>query len=369
MSQAKQFQIIRNSHCVPDAERQKRVSHPGFGSYFGDHMAVASWSKDSGWHNARIQAFESVHISPAATLFHNAQSIFEGLKAYRQPSGSAALFRPYENARRFARSAKRLAMPEMPAGLFVEAVEGVVRADRDWIPHATGHSLYVRPMMFATEAFMGMRPSETYSFLAITSPAAPIFAMASRPLTVWVTKRYVRAARGGTGDAKCTGNYSASLLARLDAANAGCQEAVWLDADERKWVEEMSGMNLFFVWRSDDGVPVLTTPPLTGTVLSGVTRASILELSRHLGWRVAEQPVSLEEWQAGCRSGSIREVFACGTAAIITPIASVKVEDGASWDVGCERPETAQRLRELLIGIQEGTAADPFGWRHPVRLD
>jgi branched-chain amino acid aminotransferase len=344
------------------AERSALLQDPGFGQVFTDHMVTASYSPDEGWHGARLSAYEPLVLDPATSVLHYGQAIFEGLKAYSQPDGSVALFRPDQNAARFRRSARRLAMAELPEELFLDSLHALVRADRDWVPTRPGESLYLRPLMIATDPFLGVRPSYTYRYLLFASPAATYFPGGVHPVSVWLSTEYVRAAPGGTGEAKCAGNYAASLVAQAQAADQGCDQVVWLDAIEHRYVEEMGGMNLYFV-RADGR---LVTPELTGTLLPGVTRDSILSLGRDLGLETEERRVSTQEWEEGCADGTITEVFACGTAAVVTPVGEVKhaggsfpVADGGSGAV-------TMKIREALLGIQQGTAPDPHGWMVPV---
>ena len=344
------------------AERAALMADPGFGRVHTDHMVTVRWTEDRGWHDARLAGYAPLQLDPSAMVLHYGQAIFEGLKAYRQPDGGVAVFRPQENAARFARSAARLAMPELPEELFVEAVDALVRADRDWVPTADGQSLYLRPFMIATEAHVGMRPAAEYLFLLIAFPVTPFFSGEVRPVTVWLSEDYVRAAVGGTGEAKCAGNYAGSLLAQRQAAEKGCDQVVWLDAVERRWVEEMGGMNLFFVFEGGR----LLTPALTGTLLPGVVRDSLIALAPELGLTVEEGRISTDDWQKGCEDGSITEVFACGTAAVIAPVGHAKSSHG-EWAVGDggSGPLTL-RLRSALLDVQYGRTPDAHGWMHPV---
>ena len=344
-----------------DAEREALMADPGFGRVHTDHMVTVRWTAEQGWHDAALTAYENLQLDPSAMVLHYGQAIFEGLKAYRQPDGGVAVFRPEENAARFARSAARLAMPELPVELFLEAVDVLVDRDRAWVPTAAGQSLYLRPFMIATEAQVGMRPAHEYLFLLIAFPVTPFFPGEVKPVTVWLSEEYVRAAVGGTGEAKCAGNYAGSLLAQRQAAEQGCDQVVWLDAVERRWVEEMGGMNLFFVRGT-----TLFTPALTGTLLPGIVRDSLLELAPSLGLSVEQGRICTDEWQQGCADGSISEVFACGTAAVIAPVGHVK-SAGASWTVGdgAAGPVT-MRLRAALLDLQYGRAVDPHSWMHPV---
>lgn len=343
-------------------ERAALLQDPGFGQVFTDHMVTASYSRDEGWHGARLSAYEPLVLDPATSVLHYGQAIFEGLKAYHQPDGSVALFRPDQNAARFQRSARRLAMAELPEELFLESLQALVRADRDWVPTRPGESLYLRPLMIATDPFLGVRPSFTYRYLLFASPAANYFPGGVHPVSVWLSTEYVRAAPGGTGEAKCAGNYAASLVAQAQAAEQGCDQVVWLDAIEHRWVEEMGGMNLYFV-RADGR---LVTPALTGTLLPGVTRDSILTLGRDLGLETEERRISTQEWQEGCADGSITEVFACGTAAVVTPVGEVKHAGGSFTVADGGSGAVTMKIREALLGIQQGTAPDPHGWMVPV---
>src|SRR5690242_17393957 len=298
------------------SERSELLADPGFGRYFTDSMFVARYRAGEGWYDARLTAYAPLQMDPSTAALHYAQSIFEGLKAYAQPDGSVAIFRPTSNAARFARSAKRLAMPPVPEDAFLAAVDTLVDADRDWVPTGPDQTLYIRPYQLAVEPFLGVRPAAEYLFLVIASPAGAYFSRGVHPVSVYLSEDYIRAAPGGTGDAKCAGNYAASLLAQEQAAEAGCDQVVWLDAMEKRYVEEMGGMNLFFVLGSGDDAE-LVTPELTGTLLPGITRDSLITLARDLGYRVTERRFSVDEWRAGVAAGTVTETFACGTAAVI----------------------------------------------------
>jgi branched-chain amino acid aminotransferase len=347
------------------SERAARVADPGFGRYFTDHMVTARWSAGRGWHDAELRPYAPMEMDPATMVIHYGQSIFEGLKAYHQADGTIATFRPAMNARRFNRSAARLAMPAVPERFFINALEVLVRQDHEWVPSGPDQSLYLRPYMFATEVGLGVRPASEYVFAVIASPAGAYFPRGVKPVSVWLSEEYTRAAPGGTGEAKCSGNYAASLVAQAQAAAQGCDQVVWLDAATHRWVEEMGGMNLFFVYGSGDSV-TLMTPALTGTLLPGVTRDSLLTLAPDLGYGVEEARISSDEWKAGNLDGSISEVFACGTAAVITPVGAVKHSTGG-WTVGDGEPgPVTKRLRQVLLDIQHGTAPDLHGWMHPI---
>jgi branched-chain amino acid aminotransferase len=344
------------SKPVDAAARAELLKDPGFGRVFTDHMITIRWTKDRGWHDAQARAREPISLDPAAAVLHYGQEIFEGLKAYTRGDGSIALFRPEQNARRFRASAARMAMPDMPEAMFLQAVEELVKIDRAWIPGGEG-SLYLRPFMFATEAFLGVRPSHECLFVLIASSVGSYFKSGAKAVTVWLSDRYTRAAEGGTGAAKCGGNYAASLLAQAEAIEHGCDQVIFLDAAEHRWVEELGGMNVFFVF--DDGSMI--TPPL-GTILPGITRDSIITLARREGRTVREERYSIEQWRADAASGKLREVFACGTAAVVSAIGNIKSANG---DIvigdGTGGPITAA-LKAKLVGIQRGDVADSEGW-------
>lgn len=353
-----------NPNPTSDAEREALFADLGFGRYFTDNMVTIDWNGEQGWHNAQLRAYGPLSLDPASMVFHYGQEIFEGLKAYHQPDGGIALFRPSANAKRFQYSARRLALPELPEELFMESIKVLVNQEHKWVPTKAGESLYLRPLMIGNEAALGVRPSKTALFVLIASPAGSYFKGGVKPVTVWISTEYVRAAPGGTGAAKCGGNYAASLVAQAQAAENGCDQVVWLDAVERRWVEEMGGMNLYFVKGSGKDATVMT-PALTGTLLPGVTRDSLLSVAQDLGYRVEEGKISVEDWRSGVASGQITEVFACGTAAVITPVGSVKSETG-NWQHPEANPITMQ-LRETLLGIQSGQLADRHNWMVKIR--
>ncbi|GAA0272238.1 branched-chain amino acid aminotransferase [Streptomyces polychromogenes] len=346
------------------AERGAILADPGYGRHFTDHMVQIRWTEGRGWHDAELVPYAPLSIDPATMTLHYAQTIFEGLKAYKQPDGTVATFRPDANAERFRASARRMAMPELPADLFVAACDALVEHDRAWVPDTDGSALYLRPFMFATEVGLGVRPSNEFLFMVIAFPAAAYFAGGVKPVSVWLSEDYVRAVKGGTGSAKTGGNYAASLAAQAQAAGHGCDQVVWLDAVERRWVEEMGAMNLYFVYGAEGERRRILTPELTGTLLPGVTRDSLLTLARDLGYVVEEGRISTEDWQRDVAAGTLTEVFACGTAAVVTPVGSVKSAK-ASWVHGDGGPgEVTMRLRKALVEVQTGRAADPHGWMH-----
>jgi branched-chain amino acid aminotransferase len=354
---------VRVSEAPLAAEERERIlAAPGFGEAFTDHMITIRWAEGRGWHDARLEPYGPFTLEPATSVFHYAQEIFEGLKAYRAGGGEIVAFRPQANAVRFNRSATRMAMPELPPELFLQAIERLVGQDRDWVPTAPEHSLYVRPFMIATQPGLGVnRPSRSYLFCVIASPAGSYFRDGVHPVTVWLSEEYTRAAPGGTGEAKCGGNYAGSFAGQLQAVQHGCDQVVWLDAQEHRFVEEMGGMNLFFVYGAGPHAR-LVTPALTGTLLPGVTRDTLLKLGPDLGVPAEEAAVSVTQWREDCASGELTEVFACGTAAVITPVGKVMGPAG-EWTVGDGTPgPVTLRLREELLGIQYGHRPDPYGW-------
>jgi branched-chain amino acid aminotransferase len=351
---------------VPGAERDAILANPGFGGNFTDNMVRAKWTADKGWHDAELVAYGPLLLDPATNFIHYGQAIFEGLKAYRHADGSIKTFRPFKNAQRFAASARRLAMAELPEELFVASIEALVRQDHEWVPREAEKTLYLRPFMFSTEIGLGVKPADSYEYLLIASPAGAYWPKGLKPVSVWLSDDYVRAAPGGTGEAKCAGNYAASLIAQAEASQHGCDQVVWLDAAERQWIEEMGGMNLYFVYGSGDSAR-LVTPRLTGSLLPGITRDSLLTVAADLGMRADEGQISVEDWKAGCESGEITEVFACGTAAVITPVGEVKSRTNGSWAVadGGTGPVTS-RLRQELLDIQTGEIPDRHNWLHAI---
>jgi branched-chain amino acid aminotransferase len=351
-----QIARIRSSQPRSAAEREAILRDPGFGKHFTDHMATVDWTSERGWHNAQVRPRAPFSIDPASAVLHYAQEIFEGMKAYRDAGGRITFFRPDENAKRFQRSAERMAMPVIPADLFLETLQALVETDRDWVPGGDG-SLYLRPFLFADEAFLGVRPSNSYKFCIIASPVGSYFKGGAKPISVWVSEEYSRAAKGGTGHAKCGGNYAGSLVAQAVATEHGCDQVIFLDAAEGRWIEELGGMNVFFVMA--DGT--LLTPPL-GTVLPGITRDSVITLARDRGLTVREDRYEFAQWQADAASGRLREAFACGTAATIAPIGLVKHGGGAFHIQNGGVGEVTASLRSTLLGIQKGTETDPHGW-------
>jgi branched-chain amino acid aminotransferase len=353
------FEIHPSAQPVSAAERSALLMNPGFGRVFTDHMVTIRYADSKGWYDARVEARAPIPMDPATAVLHYAQEIFEGLKAYRTADGGVSLFRPDANARRFATSAQRMAMAEVPERIFLDSLRELVSIDREWIPDSDEGSLYLRPFMFASEVFLGVKPASEYLYVVIASPAGPYFKGGVKPLSLWVSEDYTRAAPGGTGAAKCGGNYAASLSAQAEAIEAGCDQVVFLDAVERRYVEELGGMNTFFVFNDN----TMITPPLTGSILPGITRDALIMLARDNGIETTERAYSLDEWRADAASGRLTEAFACGTAAVMTPIGRLRSRRddftiGSGEDMG---PVTA-KLRKQLVEIQRGVTADPHGW-------
>ncbi len=342
------------------AERARVMASPVFGTVFTDHMARITWTADEGWVDRRIEPYGPLLLDPAAAVLHYGQEIFEGLKAYRHDDGSVWAFRPRANAARFQASARRLALPELPVEDFIGAIEALVGVDTEWVPRAEETSLYLRPYMFASEAFLGVRPARAVEFLLIASPVGPYFAGGVKPVSIWVSEGYNRSGPGGTGAAKCGGNYAASLLPQQEAYARGCEQVCFLDAATGTHLEELGGMNIFVV-HADGRV---ATPELSGTILEGVTRSSVLRLLRAEGRDVAERSITLAEVRDGLGDGSIAEVFACGTAAVVTPIGRLAGEDFDLAVGGGGTGSVTAAVRAQLTDIQYGRAADPHGWMY-----
>lgn len=356
------FTINPNPQAVTDAEVAEILANPGFGKHFTDHMVTIDWDAERGWHDAQVTAYAPLSMDPASSVLHYGQAIFEGIKAYRHAGDSVVTFRPEQNARRFRDSARRLAMPELPEEVFIESLRQLVATDKRWVPAAGGEAaLYLRPFMIATETTLGVHPSSTYRYVVIASPAGAYFSGGVKPVSVWLSTDYVRAAPGGTGAAKFAGNYAASLLAQAQAAEKGCDQVVWLDAIEHKYIEEMGGMNLAFIY-GEEGDQTLVTPALSGSLLPGITRASLLQVAEDMGLKVEEKRVSVEDWQRDVESGAMVEAFACGTAAVITPVGHV-MGDGVDFHINNdEAGTTTMALRERLTGIQRGSVEDTHNW-------
>ncbi|HEU0190927.1 MAG TPA: branched-chain amino acid aminotransferase [Mycobacterium sp.] len=356
------FTVSAAANPATDAEREAILADPGFGKHHTDHLVSIDYAEGAGWHNARVIPYGPIQLDPSAIVLHYAQEVFEGLKAYRWADGSIVSFRPEANAARLRSSSRRLAIPELPEELFIESLKQLIAVDAAWVPKAGGEeSLYLRPFIFATEPGLGVRPAAEYRYLVLASPAGAYFKGGIKPVSVWLSTEYVRACPGGTGAAKFGGNYAASLVAQAQAAANDCDQVVWLDAIERRYVEEMGGMNLFFVFGSG-GSAQLVTPELSGSLLPGITRDSLLQLATDAGFTVAERRIGIDEWQKKANAGEITEVFACGTAAVITPVSHVKYADGEFTVADGQPGEVTMALRDTLTGIQRGTFADTHGW-------
>ena len=352
-----EFAVTKNLAAKSPAEREKILADPGFGTSFTDHMVDICWSVGGGWHRPRVQPYGPITLDPAAAVLHYGQEIFEGIKAYRHADGSIHTFRPDQNARRLQRSARRLALPELPAAYFIQSLRELIEVDAEWVPSGEDQSLYLRPFMFAKEAFLGVRPAHKVAYYLIASPAGAYFKGGAKPVSIWLSEDYSRAGKGGTGAAKTGGNYAASLLPQSEAYENECDQVVFLDQDRN--VEELGGMNVVFVFK--DGTLVT---PQSDSILEGITRDSILQLATDRGHKVEGRAVSLTEWREGVASGDIVEVFACGTAAVVTPIGMLKGKDFLD-----EQPQgsLALELRRELTDIQYGRAEDRHGWL--LRLD
>lgn len=357
-----QITTTLSANPTDDARLAEILANPGFGTYFSDHMFTVEWTQEKGWYDARITPYGPITLDPAAAVLHYAQETFEGMKAYRHADDSLWLFRPEANAERMKRSSHRLALPVLEVPDFIQAVEELVKVDARWVPgNADGgeKSLYLRPFMFASEKFLGVRPAQHVTFMVIASPAGAYFKGGIKPVTLWLTEEYTRAGRGGMGAAKTGGNYASSLVAQQEAYAHGCDQVVFLDAQEGKYVEELGGMNMYFVF--DDGSIVT---PETGTILEGITRSSIIELAGKMGHQVTERKFSIDEWRDGVASGRITEVFACGTAAVVTPVGSLKYAGGETPAPASQ--DLTMRIREALVGVQLGRNEDTFGWMKPI---
>ena len=333
----------------------------GFGHIFTDHMFIMNYTEGKGWHDARIVPYQNLSLSPASMVFHYGQEMFEGLKAYKGEDGKVYLFRPEMNAKRANQSNDRLCIPNIPEEDFVEAVRAVVDVDRDWIPTEPGTSLYIRPFVIATDDFLGVAPSKTYLFMVILSPSGAYYASGLAPVGIWIEDEYVRAVKGGMGFAKTGGNYAASLIAQVKAHDDGYSQVLWLDGVERKYIEEVGAMNIFFKIAGK-----IVTPALNGSILPGVTRNSVLTLCRAWGYEVEERRVSVDELVAAAKNGTLEEVFGTGTAAVVSPVGKLRYMDDVMQIGAGEIGELTQKLYDEITGIQWGIRPDPFGWRQEV---
>jgi branched-chain amino acid aminotransferase len=362
---APRIELCPSPNRLDAASREAMLVDPGFGRLYTEHMVTIRYREGQGWESGQLVPYAPIELSPAASVLHYGQAVFEGFKAFRQPDGGISTFRPEANALRMQASAARLAMPALTVEHFVTAADTLISFEHDWVPSGRGRSLYLRPLLIATEAALGVRPAKEYLFLLFGSPSGAYFKGGISPVTVWICKDYVRAAPGGTGAAKTAGNYAASLPAQAQAAKEGCDQVVWLDAVTRRNVEEMGGMNIFFVYE-ENGKITLVTPKLTGSLLPGITRDSLLKLGADLGFIVEERTVTIDEWLADASAGKMVEAFACGTAAVITPIGALKDEHGIYPIRNAATSPVASKLRERLMDMQYGTGSDPYGWMHRV---
>jgi len=354
-----QFDVSKNANPLEASERERIIANPTFGTHFTDHQVVITWEKDKGWHSAQVIPYGPIMMDPSSVVLHYGQEIFEGIKAYRHEDGSIWTFRPDMNAARLQRSAKRMALPELPAEIFLESLRELISVDGDWVPQPEGEkTLYIRPFEIAAENFLGVRAAHRVEYRVIASPVGPYFTGGIKPVSIWISLDSARAGKFGTGEAKTGGNYAASLLAQQEATANGCSQVLFLDADTSTYIEELGGMNLFFVY----GNGSVVTPPLDGTILHGITRDSVIQLLKDSGHDVKEQKTSLAELREAVAAGEITEVFACGTAAVITPVGLLKSREEEIVIGGNEPGQTTVSIRKELTGIQYGKVADRHNW-------
>ena len=350
------IRIERTQNPAPKPAADKPL---GFGKIFTDHMFIMNYTEGKGWHDPRIVPFQKISLYPSAMVFHYGQEMFEGLKAYKGTDGKAYLFRPDMNAKRANRSNDRLCIPRIPEEDFVQAVKAVVSVDQDWIPSAPGTSLYVRPFVISTDEFLGVAPSKTYLFMIILSPSGAYYASGLNPVGIWIEDEYVRAVRGGIGFAKTGGNYAASQIAQVKAHDSGYSQVLWLDGVERKYIEEVGAMNIFFKINGK-----IVTPMLSGSILPGITRDSVITLCRDWGYEVEERRISVDELIAAQKSGALEECFGTGTAAVISPVGRLRYEDDVMTVGDGGIGPVSQKLYDTVTGIQSGAIKDPYGNWH-----
>jgi len=348
---------VRKASPVEFKKKPAAEAQLGFGKIFTDHMFLMDYEKGEGWKNPRIEPYHPLSLDPAALVLHYGQEVFEGLKAYRWSNGQIYLFRPRMNYERMNRSAKRVCMPELDVEFALEATRQLISLEKDWVPSAPGTSLYIRPNMIATEAALGVQLSKKYIFYIILGPVGAYYPQGFNPVDIYVSEKYIRAARGGLGEAKTLANYAASLLAAEEAHDLGYTQVLWLDAIERKYAEEVGTSNIFFFLNNE-----LITPPLHGTILPGVTRDSVLHLARSWEMKVAERMIGLDEVISGLESGKLQEIFAAGTAAVISPVGKLAYQGKTYLVNGGKVGPLAQKLYDFIMGIQYGKIKDPFGW-------
>jgi branched-chain amino acid aminotransferase len=357
------FKVTKNQSPTPDSEREAIIANPTFGTHFSDHQVVIVWEKTVGWHSPEVLPYGPILMDPSSAVLHYGQEVFEGIKAYRHRDGSIWTFRPDKNALRLQRSARRMALPELPAELFIESLRQLIAVDGAWVPEPTGEkTLYLRPFEIAAENFLGVRAAERVEYRVIASPVGPYFTGGVKPVSIWIALDSARAGKHGTGEAKTGGNYAAGVLAQQEGYAQGCSQVMYLDAETSTYVEELGGMNLFFVYK--DGSVV--TPSLDGTILHGITRDSIVTLLKDSGHEVQERKITLEEVRESIQSGQITEVFACGTAAVVTPVGLFKSRE-EEISIGNNEPGALTiAMREELTGIQYGTVKDRHNWMHKL---
>jgi len=352
------FRVAQNPAPASDAERAAALAEMSFGKQFTDHMARIDWTQAGGWSDRRVEPYGPLQLDPASSVLHYGQEVFEGLKAYRWADGSVWSFRPHANAERLQRSAWRLALPELPVEDFIGSIEALLSVDAAWVPDAEESSLYLRPFMIASEAFLGVRPAQKVDYLLIASPVGPYFASGVKPVSIWIEKDYHRSGPGGTGAAKCGGNYAASLRPQIEAYAKGYEQVLYLDARTGSLLEELGGMNVFLV-RADGTVE---TPVINGNILEGITRSAIVTLLGEQDVKVVERDITIAEVRSGIEEGDIAEVFACGTAAVVTPIGKFGSDD-FELVVGSGDPgPVTMSIRSQLMDIQYGRAEDVHGW-------
>ena len=358
------FDLVPNTRRTSPKRLEEILANPGFVKYFSDHMAIATWTEQDGWHDSKIQNYQSFEMLPGSGILHYAQEIFEGMKAYRHQDGSIWLFRPKMNAQRLNFSASRLVMPQLPEEDFMTSVFALMRADQDWVPQPDA-AFYLRPFIFADQEFLGVKSASRFTYAVIGGPAGSYLGDGVTPVDIWVTTNFARVGNDGTGAVKCGGNYAASLSALREGTAHDCSQVLFTDASTHQWVEELGGMNFFIVTRDNE----LITPPTTGTILAGITRDSILTIAPSLGLTPIARPISLEQMLAGITDGEITEAFACGTAVVITPIGALVQDINGSLvktELSSPPGEATMALRRAIVDIQFGRADDRFSWMQKV---
>jgi branched-chain amino acid aminotransferase len=360
-----EFEVVKNPSPTEAATREAIIANPTFGTHFSDHQVVIVWEKDKGWHSAQVIPYGPIQMDPSSAVLHYGQEIFEGIKAYRHDDGSIWTFRPQMNAERLQRSARRMALPELPTEVFIESIRQLIAVDGSWVPKPENEkTLYLRPFEIAAENFLGVRAAHRAEYRLIASPVGPYFTGGVKPVSIWIALDSARAGKHGTGEAKTGGNYAASLLAQNEGYEQGCSQVLFLDAESATYIEELGGMNLFFVYR--DGK--VATPALDGTILRGITRDSIITLLKDRGHELQERKISLAEVRSGFSSGEISEIFACGTAAVITPVGMLKSKIEQIGSEDAKPGELTVSLRAELTGIQYGRIEDKHGWMHRLSV-